>query len=126
VRSVMMGAGGGVLGILFGAFFFTMKPIETDTTLPFMQQVRASYRGFLPDVLQSAKNFAKLGMIYSLIECFIERARAVNDTKNAVYAGCITGAALARRAGPIGMVGGCTMFAAFSAAIEHFEPFGPH
>jgi len=104
-------------------FFFTMKPIETDTSLPFTQQVRASYKGFVPDVLRSAKNFAKLGMMYSLVECFIERARAVNDTKNAVYAGCITGAALARHGGAVGMVGGCSMFAAFSAAIEHFQPF---
>ncbi|PHJ21139.1 mitochondrial import inner membrane translocase subunit tim17 domain-contraining [Cystoisospora suis] len=95
VRSSLMGVGGGVLGVLFGAFFFTMKPVDVDTTRPFREQFKQQYKTFLPDVARSSKSFAKLGFIYSLVECFIQRERAVHDINNAVYAGCVTGAALA-------------------------------
>lgn len=101
-----------------------MKPTEFDTNAPLRQQIRQSFKGFVPEVLNTSKNFAKLGLVYSLVECFIERDRAIHDTYNAVYAGCITGASLAWRGGVGGMTGGCIMFAAFSGLIEHFQPFG--
>eukprot|EP00922_Rhytidocystis_sp_ex-Travisia-forbesii_P049712 GHVS01073975.1.p1 GENE.GHVS01073975.1~~GHVS01073975.1.p1 ORF type:complete len:233 (-),score=48.40 GHVS01073975.1:970-1668(-) len=125
-KSIVMGVGGGGLGVLFGSFFFAMKPMDVDTTLPFKQQIKESYKGFGKEVKSTAKSFAKLSFIYSLIECFIERERACHDITNAVYAGCGTGALLAYKAGPVGMAGGCAMFAAFSAAMEHFQPFGGH
>eukprot|EP00922_Rhytidocystis_sp_ex-Travisia-forbesii_P049714 GHVS01073977.1.p1 GENE.GHVS01073977.1~~GHVS01073977.1.p1 ORF type:complete len:260 (-),score=74.07 GHVS01073977.1:607-1275(-) len=125
-KSIVMGVGGGGLGVLFGGFFFAMKPMDVDTTLPFKQQIKESYKGFGKEVKSTAKNFAKLSFIYSLIECFIERERACHDITNALYAGCGTGALLAYKAGPIGMAGGCAMFATFSAAMEHFQPFGGH
>ncbi|KEP67510.1 UNVERIFIED_CONTAM: mitochondrial inner membrane translocase subunit TIM17, putative [Hammondia hammondi] len=123
-RAAVMGAGGAVLGVLFGAFFFTMKPVDVDTSLPFREQMRQQYRNFLPDVGRSAKSFAKLGFLYSLVECFIQRERAVHDVNNAIYAGCFTGAALSYKGGPWSAAAGCAGFAAFSGIMETLQPFG--
>lgn len=75
VRSLIMGAGGGVLGLLFGTFFFTMKPVDIDTSKPLRDQIRQSYRGFVPEVTKTAKGFAKLGFLYSIFDCTIARVR---------------------------------------------------
>lgn len=64
-----------------------------------------------------SKNFAKVGAIYSTVECVLEKGRAQHDMQNSVYAGCITGAALAYKQGPLAMAMGCGGFAAFSVAI---------
>jgi mitochondrial import inner membrane translocase subunit TIM22 len=66
----------------------------------------------------SAKNFAVVGAVFAGTECVIETFRAKNDIYNGISAGCFTGAALARKAGPKAMLGGCAGFAAFSTAIE--------
>ncbi len=44
--------------------------------------------------------------------------RAKNDIYNAVSAGFLSGAILARHSGPQAMIGGGAAFAAFSAAID--------
>ncbi|CEM33541.1 unnamed protein product [Vitrella brassicaformis CCMP3155] len=119
-RSCLMGIAGGGLGLLFGGFFFTMRPVDIDTTLPMWQQIKQSYKGFIPEVVQSAKSFAKIGFIFSLVECFIEKGRAAHDINNSVYAGCATGAALAYKSGPGAMLGGCAAFGIGSAVFEHF------
>ncbi|PFH35198.1 putative inner membrane translocase subunit TIM17 [Besnoitia besnoiti] len=124
MRACLMGTGGGVLGVLFGTFFFSMKPVDVDTTLPFRAQLKQQYQNFLPEVGRSAKNFAKLGFIYSLTECFIQRERAVHDINNAIYAGCVTGATLSYRGGPWAVAVGCAGFAAFSGVMEKLQPFG--
>lgn len=62
-------------GLLFGSFFFTMKPVDVDSSLPLRQQLREQYRHFIPEVFGTARNFAKLGAVYSLIECTIDRVR---------------------------------------------------
>eukprot|EP00920_Eleutheroschizon_duboscqi_P033997 GHVT01081597.1.p1 GENE.GHVT01081597.1~~GHVT01081597.1.p1 ORF type:complete len:332 (-),score=16.19 GHVT01081597.1:1212-2207(-) len=123
VRSGVMGCGGGVLGLLFGAFFFTMRPVDVDTAAPFLKQVREQYRNFIPEVTRTAKSFAKLGAVYTLAECFVERERASHDIMNAIYAGCVTGAFLAAKNGPASMAAGCAGFAAFSAVMEKVQPF---
>lgn len=46
--------------------------------------------------------------------------RAKNDLYNGVAAGCITGGALAAKAGPQAAAFGCAGFAAFSAAIDYY------
>lgn len=46
--------------------------------------------------------------------------RAKNDLYNGVAAGCITGGALAAKAGPQAAAVGCAGFAAFSAAIDWY------
>lgn len=123
VKSLIMGAGGSVLGLLFGTFFFTMKPTDIDTSKPLRDQIRQSYRGFVPEVTKTAKGFAKLGFLYSLFDCAIARERARQDIFTALYAGCLTGGALAWRGGPAAMATGCVGFGAFSAAMEKWNPF---
>lgn len=78
VRAMVMGSGGGVLGLLFGTFFFTMKPVNVDTSLPLRQQIRQSYSGFGTEVTKSVKGFAKLGFIYSMFECGIAKVRPLH------------------------------------------------
>lgn len=67
---------------------------------------------------KSGKGFGKVGALYSGIECTIEGYRAKNDMTNAVSAGFVAGAVLARHSGPTAMVGGGAAFAAFSAVID--------
>lgn len=70
----------GFSGVLFGAFFFTLKPVDVDTTRPFREQFKQQYKTFIPDVARSSKSFAKLGFIYSLVECFIQRVSLLTET----------------------------------------------
>ena len=65
-----------------------------------------------------AKGFGFMGAVFAGSECVIEKSRAQHDIYNSVYAGCVTGGALAYRAGPAAMCGGCATFAAFSALID--------
>ncbi|GAB1523504.1 Mitochondrial import inner membrane translocase subunit tim22 [Rhizoctonia solani] len=69
---------------------------------------------------RSGSGFAKVGALYSGVECCIEGFRAKNDLTNAVSAGFISGAVLARNSGPRAAFGGGMAFAAFSAAIDMF------
>ena len=66
----------------------------------------------------SAKNFGMIGGIFTGTECCIEGLRAKNDLWNGISAGCLTGGALAVKAGPQAAAVGCAGFAAFSAAID--------
>jgi len=50
----------------------------------------------------------------------ITQFRAKNDLYNGVAAGCITGGALAAKAGPQAAALGCAGFAGFSAAIDYY------
>ncbi|KAL8443261.1 hypothetical protein Emag_005986 [Eimeria magna] len=137
VRSAFMGLGGGVLaiqseavessftnfrvaelgcmytGILLGSFFFTMKPVDVDTKLSLRAQLKEQYKTFVPEVSATAKNFAKIGALYSLTECLIDRVSSATEgapsplpflywgapllVLGAIYGGCITGALLAIR-----------------------------
>ena len=65
-----------------------------------------------------AKGFGFMGAVFAGSECVIEKTRAQHDIYNSVYAGCVTGGALAVRAGPGAMCAGCATFAAFSALID--------
>jgi import inner membrane translocase subunit TIM22 len=120
VRSIFSGVAGLGLGALMGGFFHTMQPIDTltDEKITIREQFRRQYKGFGANCVRMAKGFGKVGLVYSGIECAIERERAQRDIPNAVYAGCMTGAILAYKAGPQGMAMGCAGFAAFSAVIE--------
>ena len=70
----------------------------------------------------SAKSFAVIGGVYSLVECPIETFRARKDMKNAVVTGAITGAAVAVRAGPKGMALSAAGFAVFGVIMETVFP----
>ena len=119
VRAAFSGVAGFGLGGLMGGFFHTMQPVDTfDEKMSFREQIRRQYKGFGANCVRMAKGFGKVGLVYSGIECAVERERAQRDIPNALYAGCITGAVLAYQAGPQGMAMSCAGFAAFSAAIE--------
>ena len=90
------------------------------TKLPLRQQLRAGLRDMGRTAYSSGKNFGLIGAIFSGTECCIEGFRAKNDLYNGVAAGCITGGALAAKAGPQAAGMGCVGFAAFSAAIDAY------
>lgn len=123
----MAGIGGFVLGGAFGLFMSSMAYDTPMTpqgqqlgTLPIRQQLKVGLKDMGSRSLSSAKNFGKIGAIFSGVECGIEGLRAKNDFANPVAAGCVTGGILAAKAGPQATALGCAGFAAFSAAIEYY------
>lgn len=88
--------------------------------LPVRQQLRQGFKEMGKASWSSAKNFGLVGAIFAGTECCIEGFRAENDLYNGVAAGCITGGALAAKAGPQAAAVGCAGFAAFSAAIDYY------
>ena len=118
---------GFALGGAFGLFMSSMAydtPLSPQgqqiTSLPVRQQLRQGLKDMGSKSLSSAKNFGKIGLLYSGVECTIEGFRAKTDLTNSVSAGCITGGILAYPAGPQAALLGCAGFAAFSAAIDAY------
>ena len=95
-------------------------PSAAIADLPIRQQLRLGLRDMGRQSFSSAKNFGLIGAVFSGTECCIEGLRAKNDLWNGVLGGCVTGGALAAKAGPQAMVVGCAGFAAFSAAIDAY------
>lgn len=125
VKSVISGAMGGLLGVAFGVFTASVEtsggvdPIsDADKTL--RQVAKETWSSIKSKSWSYAKGFAYMGLVYSGVECVIEKYRAKHDKMNATYAGCAAGAILAYGGGPKAMCIGCASFAAFSTAIEHF------
>ncbi|KAH8888721.1 Tim17-domain-containing protein [Thozetella sp. PMI_491] len=129
-KTVMSGVMGFGLGGLFGMFMASMAydtPFHTAgagtnatpiSSLPLRRQLQVGFREMGARSWSTAKNFGMVGALFSGIECGIEGLRAKNDLGNGVAAGCLTGAILARNAGPQAAAFGCAGFAAFSAAID--------
>lgn len=90
------------------------------TSLPLRQQLKIGFKDMGTRSWSMAKNFGKVGALFSGIECGIEGMRAKNDLVNGMAAGCLTGGILAKNAGPQAVAGGCVAFAAFSAAIDAY------
>lgn len=88
------------------------------TSVPLRRQLAHGFKDMGTRSYSTAKNFGAVGALFSGIECGIEGLRAKNDLANGVAAGCLTGAILARNAGPQAAAVGCAGFAAFSAAID--------
>lgn len=88
------------------------------SSLPWKQQLSHGLKDMGKRSYSTAKNFGTVGALFSGIECGIEGLRAKNDLGNGAAAGCISGAILARNAGPQAMAVGCAGFAAFSTAID--------
>ena len=131
-KSVMSGVMGFGMGGLFGMFMASMSydtpygsPLTPGqqnpiTTLPLRQQLKVGFKDMGTRSWSMARNFGKVGALFSGIECGIEGMRAKNDLVNGVAAGCLTGGILAKNAGPQAVIGGCAAFAAFSAAIDAY------
>jgi import inner membrane translocase subunit TIM22 len=93
-------------------------PAKPIAELPMREQLKVGFKDMGTRSYSTAKNFGKVGLLFSGIECGIEGFRAKNDLANGVAAGCLTGGLLARSGGPTAVAGGCAAFAAFSAAID--------
>ncbi|KAK0635237.1 Tim17/Tim22/Tim23/Pmp24 family-domain-containing protein [Bombardia bombarda] len=127
-KTAMSGVAGFGLGGLFGVFMASMAydtPYHTAgagqapvSSLPLRQQLKTGFKEMGSRSYSTAKNFGKVGALFSGIECGIEGLRAKNDMANGAAAGCLTGAILARNGGPQAAAVGCAGFAAFSAAID--------
>ncbi|KAL0465593.1 Tim17/Tim22/Tim23/Pmp24 family domain-containing protein [Neurospora intermedia] len=144
-KTVMSGGAGFALGGVFGMFMASMaydtpyhspttpgtgpganpaaagipgyKPVDL-SSMPLKEQLKHGFKDMGQRSYSTAKNFAKVGALFSGIECGIEGLRAKNDLGNGVAAGCLTGAILAKNGGPQAAAVGCAGFAAFSAAID--------
>ncbi|KAL0252543.1 mitochondrial import inner membrane translocase subunit TIM22 [Cryptococcus tetragattii IND107] len=117
----------GVGGLALGGFFSLMSatfayedPLSraSNQLTTTRAQTMFVFKEMGRNMWSSGKGFAKVGMVYSGVECCIEGYRAKNDIYNGVSAGFLTGAILARNAGPTAMLGGGVAFAAFSGAID--------
>ncbi|OAA66977.1 tim22-like protein [Niveomyces insectorum RCEF 264] len=97
----------------------------TVTSLPLRQQLAYGFKDMGARSFSSAKNFGMVSVLFAGIECGVEGLRAKNDMVNGVTAGCLTGAILARKAGPQAAALGCAGFAAFSAAIDAYMRMPP-
>ncbi|KAB8360883.1 hypothetical protein FH972_024616 [Carpinus fangiana] len=130
-KTVLAGTMGFGLGGAFGLFMSSMRydtPLSTGvngatssvSTLPMREQLRHGLKDMGRASWSSAKNFGKVGAIFSGSECCIEGLRGRNELSNGVAAGCVTGGLLAYKAGPQAAAVGCLGFAAFSAAIDTY------
>ncbi|KAJ3276144.1 Mitochondrial import inner membrane translocase subunit tim22 [Borealophlyctis nickersoniae] len=122
-KVVMSGAAGFALGGTFGMFMSSVDwgaNTEEFRNMKTKDQIKVTLKDMGSKSYSSAKNFMVVGAIFSGTECLIETYRAKNDIWNGVSAGCLTGGALAARAGPKAAVLGCGGFAAFSAVIDYW------
>ncbi|KAA0155770.1 hypothetical protein FNF27_01475 [Cafeteria roenbergensis] len=131
-RGVISFVAGGVLGagmgVLIGSWQVSGHSPEPGMSDPTKLSAREAFREMVVLIksksISWARNFAVVGSIYSTVECYLASARGRHDIKNPVFAGCITGGALAYNQGPVAILGGCAGFAAFSFVIEQFMHSG--
>ncbi|KAF5153138.1 Tim17/Tim22/Tim23/Pmp24 family protein [Theileria parva strain Muguga] len=123
LRASMIGLGSGVLGSLVGTFLYSINMSNTsvEPEVSVKKEFIKQYKNFVPYVKSTIKSFAKLGFLYSLFECLINKSSGNNDINNVIYAGCTTGAFLGLKNGPFATVGGCIGFATFSFLMESYQ-----
>jgi len=132
-KSALNGVIGGGMGVLWGVFVTSMgsgvnsvgvNPLSPNwvdpTTMSTREQFRRTARDMYNSSKHSAKQFAMIGGLYTLVECSIEKTRGTHDLTNALAAGCATGAIIAGKQGPAAIALGCTGFMAFSYVMEQF------
>ena len=64
------------------------------------------------------KQFAFITGVFTGSECVVEKYRGKHDVWNQVVSGCVAGAAIQAKNGPMASATGCAGFAAFSLVIE--------
>lgn len=121
----IMGFGlGGVFGVFMSSLSYDTpsgySEVSKISHLPFRQQMRLQFTDMFKRSYASAKNFGKVGGVYTGFECCIESLRAKDDMYNSLSAGALTGATLAIRSGPVGAAVGALGFSLFSLAIETY------
>mmetsp|Transcript_4378 Transcript_4378/g.8283 ORF Transcript_4378/g.8283 Transcript_4378/m.8283 type:complete len:171 (-) Transcript_4378:154-666(-) len=120
---IMGGGMGAVMGMVLGGYGSIAPPVSIPGVpdppkIPIKWQLRDSWLSTARRSRRWGKNFAFVTVIFSGVECVIEKYRAKHDIVNGVSAGCITGGAMAAPQGPAAACIGCLGFAAFSAVIE--------
>jgi len=124
IKGLIGGGAGFGMGMFFGLLMssFETHPYNTaiDTNLSTMTQIKLQFKQMGTRSWTTGKQFGAVGLIYSFVECGIDKWRAKHSMVNTISAGCLTGGLLTIRGGPQAAGLGCAGFAAFSAAIEHF------
>ncbi|KIY46032.1 Tim17-domain-containing protein [Fistulina hepatica ATCC 64428] len=121
----------GGMGFGIGAFFSLlstslayedpiMRGLGQNAAAVANKSVKDYFKDMGRGMYSSGKGFAKVGALFSGIECCIEGYRAKNDIYNSLASGFLAGGVLARNAGPRAALAGGAAFALFSGAIDLF------
>ncbi|KAG0624170.1 hypothetical protein M758_3G229100 [Ceratodon purpureus] len=101
------GLAGGLMGSVFGFGAGIFK--------------KQGFKGALREGGSSAKTFAILSGVHSIVSCYLKKIRGKEDAWNAGIAGCATGLALSTPGTPQALAQSCLSFGAFSFVLEYMN-----
>ncbi|KAH9539621.1 hypothetical protein CY35_15G066600 [Sphagnum magellanicum] len=107
IKGVADGLAGGVMGSVFGFGSGLIK--------------KQGFKGALREGGTSAKTFALLSGVHSLVSCALKKLRGKEDAWNAGIAGCATGLALSTPGTPQALAQSCLSFGAFSFILDYMN-----